>query len=217
MAGFAKEGPAMKVSRTLAALGLAALLAMGQAEPLLAAPAKPAPVKPAPAKPGAASPASAGPRGGADPALARGMTDQSPAQQVAQALQAMHLTACAGAVQQATTFLFENQEANFVAQPLGPDSDRWPTVFVMESDDPTGGGHTRFATLMITPNCSGMYEQTIYWPQPCASVKATVFPKFTGEHVLYKDVKVSDSGPALQVYLTPAGPGCISIKKELFH
>jgi hypothetical protein len=128
----------------------------------------------------------------------------------------MHLTACAATVQQATSFLFEGQDANFIAQPLGPDSDRWPTVFVIESGDPAGG-HTRFATLMIAPNCSGMYEQTIYWPQPCSQVKATVFPKYTGEHQLLSQVQVSDSGPALQVYLTPAGAGCISIKKELFR
>jgi hypothetical protein len=152
----------------------------------------------------------------ADSAVARGMSEANPSQQIARALQQMHLTACAGVVQQATDFLFEGQQANFIAQPLGPDSDRWPTVFVIESADPAGG-RGRFATLMISPNCSGMYEQTIYWPQPCPVVKSTVFAKFTGEHPLLGDVKVSDAGAALQVYLTPAGLGCVSIKKELFR
>jgi hypothetical protein len=32
-----------------------------------------------------------------------------------------------------------------------------------------------------------------------------------------RDVKVSDDGPALQVYLMPAGAGCVSVKKELFR
>jgi hypothetical protein len=200
---------AMKAWRAVAA---ASLWALSQSASAVAAPKAAASAKPAAA---AEAPQPPSPRG-VDAAVARGMSDESPSQQVARALQAIHLTTCAAAVQQATDFLFEGQDANFIAQPLGPDSDRWPTVFVIESADPAGG-HTRFATLMIAPNCSGMYEQTIYWPQPCSVVKATVFAKFTGEHLLLSEVKVSDSGPALQVYLTPAGAGCLSIKKELFR
>jgi hypothetical protein len=153
---------------------------------------------------------------GTDGTLARGMPDISPSQQLALALQAIHMTACAGAVERVANFLFEGQDARFIAQPIGPDADRWPTVFVIESADPAGGPN-RFSTLMISSNCSGMYEQTVYWPQPCAVIKSTLFAKFTGEHPLLSEVQVSDSGPALQVYLTAAGAGCISTKKELFH
>jgi hypothetical protein len=119
-------------------------------------------------------------------------------------------------VQQAMGFLFEGGTAHFIAQPLGQDSDRWPAVFVVESAPPNSG-HTHLSTLMIAPNCSGMYEQVVYWSQPCDSVKSTVFAKYTGTHVLLKDVQVSSAGPALEVYLTPAGSGCISVKKELFR
>lgn len=192
---------AMKGS--ISAVTVSLVLALAWATSLVAAPAKPAAAPPL-------SPHAA------DTAVARGMSDANPSQQVARALQAMHLTACAASVQQVTDFLFEGQDANFIAQPLGPDADRWPTVFVIESADPAGG-HNRFATLMIGSNCAGMYEQTLYWPQPCPVVKSTVFAKFTGEHPLLREVKVSDSGPGLQVYLTPAGAGCVSVKKELFH
>ena len=152
-----------------------------------------------------------------DSGASEGMTTgDSPSQVVVQAMQQMHLTVCAQRVQQAMTFLSAGQQARFVAQPLGPDSDRWPTVFMIESADPAGG-RTRLSTLTIAPNCAGLYEQIIYWSEPCASVKATVFAKYTGEHPMLKDVKVSDAGPALQVYLTPAGGGCVSVKKELFR
>jgi hypothetical protein len=144
------------------------------------------------------------------------MTDNGPNQELLVAMQQMHLTTCAERVQQAMNFLFDGQPAKFVAQPLGPDSDRWPTVFVIESADPAGG-HTRLSTLTVAPDCAGQYEQVIYWSQPCAAVKASVFAKFTGEHPLMREVNVSDDGPALQVYLTPAGPGCVSVKKELFR
>ena len=151
-----------------------------------------------------------------DANAAAGMSESGPGQELLVAMQQMHLTTCAQRVQQAMTFLFDGQPAKFVAQPLGPDSDRWPTVFVIESADPAGG-HTRLSTLTIAPDCAGQYEQVIYWSQPCSAVKASVFAKFTGEHPLMRDVKVSDDGPALQVYLTPAGPGCVSVKKELFR
>jgi hypothetical protein len=153
----------------------------------------------------------------ADAAVSSGMNDASnPSHELLLDLQQMHLTNCATSVTQAMTFLFEGGQANFIAQPLGPDSDRWPAVFTIESVAP-GGGHTHLSTLMIAPNCSGMYEQVIYWGQPCDIVKSTIFAKFTGEHVLKRDVKVSDSGPAVELYLTPAGPGCVSVKKELFR
>jgi hypothetical protein len=152
----------------------------------------------------------------ADTAVAGGMNDSAnPSHELLLDLQQMHLTNCAISVQRAMAFLFEGQPAHFIAQPLGPDSDRWPAVFVVESAPP--GGHTHLSTLMIAPNCSGMYEQVIYWSQPCDTVKSTVFAKFTGEHVLTRDVKVSDSGPALEVYLSSAGTGCLSVKKELFR
>jgi hypothetical protein len=152
-----------------------------------------------------------------DAAVSNGMNDASnPSHELMLDLQQMHLTNCAAPVSQAMTFLFEGSQAHFVAQPLGPDSDRWPAVFTVESIPPTGG-HTHLSTLMIAPNCSGMYEQVIYWSQPCDIVKSTIFVKFTGEHVLTRDVKVSDSGPAIELYLTPAGAGCVSVKKELFR
>lgn len=172
------------------------------------------PDKPARPKPAAAA---APPGRAPDTTVARGMGDAAtPSQQLLQALQQIHLTQCAVKVQQATNFLFEGQPAQFIVQPLGPDGDRWPVVFVVESADPAGG-HTRFSTLMISPGCAGMYEQMIVWQQPCNTIKATVFAKFTGEHALLREVRVSDAGPALQAYLIPSGGGCISIKKELFR
>ena len=151
-----------------------------------------------------------------DSSASQGMRENSPGQEVLTAMQQMHLTACAQRVHQAMNFLFDGQPARFVAQPLGPDSDRWPTVFVVESADPAGG-HTRLSTLTIAPDCAGLYEQVIYWNEPCSTVKSSVFAKYTGERVMLREVRVSDDGPALQVYLTPAGSGCVSVKKELFR
>ena len=172
--------------------------------------------KPAkPAKPPAASPQPEPAALHAD--AARGLNDPStPSQKIQDALTQIHMTDCAPAVQRITDFLFEGQDANFIAQPLGPDTIRWPTVFSMEVADPSGG-HSHFAILVISGNCSGMYEETRYWPQPCSIVKSLVFSKYVGDQLLQSQVRVSSDGPARQVFLTPAGQGCLSVKKELFH
>jgi len=153
----------------------------------------------------------------ADAGVSNGLNDNSVAmKELLQDLQQMHLTVCAAKVSQAMGFIFDGQEARFEAEPFGQDSDRWPAVFIIESAAPNGG-HTRLSTLMISPGCAGMYEQVIYWPSPCDVVHQTVFPKFTGEHVMLREVKVSNNGPALELFLTPAGSGCVSVKKELFR
>ena len=142
----------------------------------------------------------------------------SPTQKLATALSQIGLTSCSAAVMQAGAFLFEDGQANFIVQPLGPDANRWPTVIVIEGAH-AALGTTRLTTLTIAPGpaCSGFYQQTIYWPQPCAELKKTVFSGFKTTGLLLKHVEVSELSPAVQLYLTPAGAGCLSEKKELFR
>jgi hypothetical protein len=142
-----------------------------------------------------------------------------PAQRLAAVLSQIGLTACAPAVLRAGGFLFESGEANFVVQPLGPDPNRWPTVIMIEGAHPALGT-TRLTTLTVTPGptCTGFYQQMIWWPQPCDDLKKTVFADFRPTGVLLRRVQVSELGPGVQLYLTPAGPtGCVSEKKELFR
>ena len=118
-------------------------------------------------------------------------------------------------------FLFENAEVQFVVQPLGPDTNRWPTVMTAEGNHPMKAGapnQTRLTTLIVAPagTCSGLYSQVIYWPEPCATLKTRVFAGFTNDRPLLAKVRQSEASPALQLYLMPAGAkGCVSVKKEL--
>jgi hypothetical protein len=147
--------------------------------------------------------------------------EPAPIDRLMAALQQLHLTNCTPVFQQAGRFLFENAPVNFVVQPLGPDTNRWPTVVTSEGNHPPGTqsktAQTRFTTLIVAPagTCSGLYQQVIYWPETCAALKARVFGQFQGEHALLAKVRVSETGPGLQLYLMPAGVGCVSIKKEL--
>lgn len=143
---------------------------------------------------------------------------QTPSQRLAAALAQIGMTTCAAAAQRAADFLFEDGEANFTVQPLGPDANRWPTVIVIEGGHRTMGA-TRLSTLTVSPGptCAGFYEQVIWWAMPCDKLKASVFAAFGEPRALLRNVYVSELNPALQLYLTPAGAGCTSVKKELFH
>ena len=57
----------------------------------------------------------------------------------------------------------------------------------------------------------------IAWPTPCEQLKATTFAAFANTRILLRNVKVSELGPGLQIYLMPGPTGCVSVKKELFH
>ncbi len=148
-------------------------------------------------------------------------TNANPTQRLAASLAQIHMATCTPVFQQAGAFIFENGEANFVVQPLGPDANRWPTAVTIESTHPPGANNkmpqTRLTTLIIAPagTCSGLYTQVIYWPEACAALKARVFAAFGPEKPLLAHVMVSEANPGLQLYLTPAGTGCVSVKKEL--
>lgn len=147
-----------------------------------------------------------------------GQAALSPAARLSVALGQIGLGACAGAVERAANFLFEDGDASFTVQPLGPDANRWPTVIVIEGAH-AALGRTRLSTLTVSPGptCSGFYEQVIYWPMSCERLKATVFASFGAPHPLLRNVLVSELNAGLQLYLLPAGAGCTSVKKEMFH
>jgi hypothetical protein len=166
----------------------------------------------------------AGPAMSAPPApgVAGGVRSNARAiQRLSAALAQIRMSTCAPVFQQAGAFIFENGEANFTVQPLGPDANRWPTVVTIESNHPATATsktpQTRLTTLVIAPagTCSGVYTQVIYWPEACAALKARVFAGFGPEKPLLAHVMQSEANPGLQLYLAAAGPGCVSVKKEL--
>lgn len=152
--------------------------------------------------------------------MAQGLSTLRPgvAERVAAAAAQLRMSACASQLQTIVTFLLEGQDGNFTLQPLGPDSNRWPVVVALESSHPANG-RTRLATIIVSPGagCSGFYQQTIWWAEPCSQVKRSLFADFQNPRLLHREVQVSEANAALQLYLMPAGSGCVSVKKELFH
>jgi len=144
----------------------------------------------------------------------------TPQERLSAAVRQLGIVTCSPVFDQAGPFLFENADAQFVIQPLGRDTNRWPTAVTIEGSYPTPGkaAQTRLTTLIVAPagSCSGLYNQVIYWPEPCAAVKTRVFGSFTNDRPLLARVRQSEVSPGLQLYLMPAGTaGCVSVKKEL--
>jgi hypothetical protein len=144
-----------------------------------------------------------------------------PYDRLAGALAQIGMTACAPAVLRAAKFLFEDGEANFLVQPLGPDANRWPTVISIEGAH-ANTGRTRFTTLTVSPSgagCPGFYEQVINWPQTCAALQTSVFAGFKAPKIMLRQVTISELNAGVQVHLIPntSGVGCTSVKRELFR
>lgn len=146
----------------------------------------------------------------------------APVQRFNAAVSQLGISRCAPVMQQAGAFLLENASAQFVFQPLGPDTNRWPTAVTIEGSYPIAGkpaaaNQTRLTTLLVAPagSCSGLYTQVIFWPEACATLKTRVFGSFTNDRPLLAKIRQSEANPGLQVYLMPAGTGCVSVKKEL--
>jgi len=76
-----------------------------------------------------------------------------------------------------------------------------------------------YASASFAPNqangCGAMYEAVVYWNMKCDDVAARQFAGLKQIGALRKDITMLDGGPALNVFLMPAGSGCISIKKEV--
>ena len=77
-----------------------------------------------------------------------------------------------------------------------------------------------YVTLDVAPvvagHCGYSYNAITYWPDVCRQVEVAFNPMQL-QGILSSQVEVlwDPKSPLLRVYLMPAGPGCISIKKEV--
>lgn len=125
---------------------------------------------------------------------------------------------CAPIVRAVAAFVTENSKAAFVVRSLGAVPDTAPAVVTVESAH-AALGTTRYATISVVPseNCSGFYEQTIYWPAACPAVKAQYFANFPATKPILKNIQLSAASPTVSLQLMPAGTGCVTMKKEIFR
>jgi hypothetical protein len=125
---------------------------------------------------------------------------------------------CAPIVRRVAEFLIEDGVAGYRVRLTGAVPDQSPIVLTMESRH-RALGTVRYATVSVVPqaNCSGFYEQSIYWPVTCNVLKANNFANFPAAKFLHSAVALSEASATVQLAMLPAGGGCVSIKKEIFR
>jgi len=133
--------------------------------------------------------------------------------EIRERLSQLGMTTCTATFVHVAMYLANNERAAFRAYAIGGSAVRRPTYMTMESSEP--GFPSRLSTLVVGPNCDGLYVQNIRWTESCRAVKSRFFTTFDGEEVLLNDVAYSASGNA-QVSLVPNGTGCLSVKTESF-
>lgn len=71
-----------------------------------------------------------------------------------------------------------------------------------------------FAPL-VAYGCDASFETVMYWPNNCETVAKTQFKEAKNAGKMRQHIAVLTHGSNLQVFLMPAGPGCVSIKKQV--
>jgi hypothetical protein len=65
--------------------------------------------------------------------------------------------------------------------------------------------------------CGVAYDAVTYWKESCTQVASTVLKDLRIMGTLGNTIAVLDGGPAMRMFLMPAGTGCIQIKKEIVY
>jgi len=125
---------------------------------------------------------------------------------------------CIGRIQQVTDFL-TNQSKSGAFLFLSPaDANRHLASASLEI---LAGNVSTYASASFAPNglggCGSLYETIGYWANRCEEVATRVFTRYPSAGKLSASITILDGGPNMRVFLMPAGPGCLSIKKELIY
>lgn len=143
-----------------------------------------------------------------------GYSGQALATRIDGILLSLRITTCAPRIKQVIIALSDNQNADFIFEPMSTNPNTATNVVTMES---AFNDTSRLTIIHFNPDCGGTYEQTISWNNSCPDVKANFFPRFMPDRMIQKNITSYRTGNNLQLSLIPAGNGCVSVKKEMFR
>jgi hypothetical protein len=123
---------------------------------------------------------------------------------------------CQQRIQQVSDFLTGNA-ASSAALMMPPDhvNDR----LVSASMEVSNGSSVFYANMDFSPlvayGCDATFETVSYWQNNCETVAKTQFAEAKNNGALRQSIMVLTAGSTLQVFLMPAGHGCVAIKKQI--
>lgn len=135
---------------------------------------------------------------------------------VTQAAVQQGVFACAGRINQVSNFLGFNAQAGALLMPPPAQPDQRLVPLSMEVATANGPA---YVAVTFAPNqangCGAAYDAVAYWSLSCELVASQQFSALKKSGALKKDILVFSSGVASNIFLMPAGSGCVSIKKEV--
>lgn len=82
-------------------------------------------------------------------------------------------------------------------------------------------GSTTYASTTYAPygdaGCGVAYDAVTYWNDNCTNVATKQLAALKVIGTLGNKITMLDGGPAMRMFLMPAGPGCVQIKKEIVY
>jgi hypothetical protein len=139
---------------------------------------------------------------------------------VTQAAVGAGVLSCAGRINEVVNFLAAGSKdlrARLFTPPIDPDRRMTAVSIEVKNENMP----VVYVGAAFAPNqsngCGAMYEAVVYWSMKCDAVGSKQFALLRQAGTIGREVIVLDGGPALAVFLMPAGAGCISIKREVMQ
>lgn len=123
---------------------------------------------------------------------------------------------CQGRVQQVADFLASSNSNSGAMLLLPPDhlNDHMVSAALEVFD----GSVLFYSNMDFAPlvayGCDAIFETVIYWPNSCEVVAKTQFKQAKNTGKMRQHISVLTAGSNLQIFLMPAGNGCVAIKKQ---
>jgi hypothetical protein len=135
---------------------------------------------------------------------------------IASAAASQGVKSCLGRIDQVTGFLTGGATvgAFLFNAPDNADKKIYSTSMEIKIADTLAYASTTFAPVG-TAGCGAVYDAVTYWPVDCAQTAKTTFANLNPAGFVKNYIQILEGGPALRVFLMPAGQGCVAIKKEV--
>ena len=124
---------------------------------------------------------------------------------------------CLQRISQVTDFLTTGSKSSMFlfSPPDQPDNRMLSTS--MEIAQASGLSYASASFHPRDGGCGSVYEAVTYWQDSCDAVAKRVYPSLRQTGLVQTYIRVMDGGPAMRLFLMPAGTGCVAIKKEVLY
>ena len=123
---------------------------------------------------------------------------------------------CQGRVEQVADFLADSRSNSGAMLLLPPDhvNDHMISAALEVFDGSVLFYSNMDYAPLVAYGCDAIFETVIYWPNNCETIAKTQFKQAKNTGKMRQYITVLTAGNSLQIFLMPAGNGCVAIKKQ---